>query len=541
MSAPASSRQPGAIDQCKAARGPPGARQLAPHPPRTPPIDNWRAGLPAARPLHSHSPSPHMLQMETQPADLDAQQAPLPSDSESDMDAGETWMTQSRKRRRRATPILAQNTELADPKGGKIPPIIVTGVTKWTPLFTKLREMGANFSAKFVGQSLHLHANNIDSFRAIQRDLADQSVDFHTYSLKEELELKTVLRGLPSFTSPEEIKEALEDAGYTPTHVAPLERRDAAARHPTNSFYVRFRKSGSWAEIWDQRELLGIRVTFSLFSPKNTIPQCYRCQQFGHGSGSCHRPARCVKCGGPHTKDMCMLSTGDPPKCANCDGPHPASWRGCRAHKDAQRAQTRREPARGQQGNRVPAPHRQRPASAPRRPPPPSPQTQDPVQTDGERRPNQPPPTAPETYAEATRRRRRNRPNRNPANRHSDKAVTAPDKADATPNHPPANQVTRCELTDVPPRPSPRKHLSTRANPPTPACPNSGPTAPATPTPKPPPTDTSPPSNLPDSVSGVTLFRWMMTALPLILQGGLSPEDLLKALMASMTELLSYG
>lgn len=541
--------RPRAAPDSEALSGPPTAQQPSPLPPRhRPPTNNGRhATLSTARP---HSPSPCMLQatvMDTESTIIDATNAPLPSDSDSDMEAGEPWRTQSKKRPRRGTPVFSQENDTATPKVGRIPPIIVTGVTKWTPLFSSLRGAGADFNAKFVGQALHLHATNVESFRLIQRNLADRAVDFHTFSLKEEQELKTVLRGLPSFTSPEEIKEALEDAGFTPTHVTALERRDDDAHHATNSFYIKFRKSGSWAQIWEQRELLGIRVTFSLFTPKNSIPQCYRCQQFGHGSGSCHRPTRCVRCGGPHAKSLCLLPAGDPPKCANCSGPHPASWRGCKAHKDAQRAQTRREPARGQPGNRQQSPRRQRPVPAPRRPtqPPPPSQAHDPDQADDAQPLSQPAQTAPASYAQVAQRRRRNRPNRKLENRPSNAAPSAPATTDAAATRDgPTNQARRGPAS-APPRPSPRQRPSTQANPRVP-----GPSATPATTPAPTPADTtdstsSPhpanPTNLPDSVSGVTLFRWMMTALPLILQGGLSPEDLLKALMASMSELLSYG
>lgn len=91
-------------------------------------------------------------------------------------------------------------------------------------------------------------AHNVDSFRVNQRDLAINGVEFHTFSLKEEL--KTVIRCLPCFKEPQDIQEALEDLGFFPTHVAALERHDASSNHPTNGVYVTFRKSGSWTQIW---------------------------------------------------------------------------------------------------------------------------------------------------------------------------------------------------------------------------------------------------------------------------------------------------
>ena len=62
---------------------------------------------------------------------------------------------------------------------------------------------------------------------------------------------------------------------------------------------------------------------------KNDIPQCIRCQQYGHTKNYCNRTPASVKCAKNHLTIHCP-STGkiEEVKCYNCNGKHPASYKG---------------------------------------------------------------------------------------------------------------------------------------------------------------------------------------------------------------------
>ncbi|KAG8227845.1 hypothetical protein J437_LFUL010717 [Ladona fulva] len=62
---------------------------------------------------------------------------------------------------------------------------------------------------------------------------------------------------------------------------------------------------------------------------KHRLPQCHRCQLFGHADKACHMPPRRVKCSGNHLTRDCKKEAGEATVCANCKGDHPASYRGC--------------------------------------------------------------------------------------------------------------------------------------------------------------------------------------------------------------------
>ena len=69
------------------------------------------------------------------------------------------------------------------------------------------------------------------------------------------------------------------------------------------------------------------------------IPQCYRCQGFGHLHHECRAPKeKCLRCGGEHRMRFCTMETGNP-CCANCSQTHIASYKGCPKYKEAVQAE----------------------------------------------------------------------------------------------------------------------------------------------------------------------------------------------------------
>jgi hypothetical protein len=59
------------------------------------------------------------------------------------------------------------------------------------------------------------------------------------------------------------------------------------------------------------------------------IPQCTRCQHYGHTQRYCNKQYACVKCGGKHNTSSCTKSRDTLAKCVLCGGAHPANYKGC--------------------------------------------------------------------------------------------------------------------------------------------------------------------------------------------------------------------
>ena len=81
------------------------------------------------------------------------------------------------------------------------------------------------------------------------------------------------------------------------------------------------------------KSIHGFSVSFE--SRRSTgIPQCKRCQRFGHSAVKCSLQWRCVKCGGSHDIGKCVIQgktdeSAKQLKCANCSRDHAPSYSQC--------------------------------------------------------------------------------------------------------------------------------------------------------------------------------------------------------------------
>ena len=67
------------------------------------------------------------------------------------------------------------------------------------------------------------------------------------------------------------------------------------------------------------------------------IPQCMRCQKFGHTKNYCRNNPRCVKCAAEHLTNNCPRKVRDDNvKCVNCNEKHPSNYRVGMVHKQIQ-------------------------------------------------------------------------------------------------------------------------------------------------------------------------------------------------------------
>lgn len=81
---------------------------------------------------------------------------------------------------------------------------------------------------------------------------------------------------------------------------------------------------------------MGCKVEIHPLKTSKLIPQCKRCQAYGHTQKYCSKEPRCVKCTGKHLTKDCQKPAGEKPKCVHCGEGHPASYRGCTVAKELQ-------------------------------------------------------------------------------------------------------------------------------------------------------------------------------------------------------------
>lgn len=431
-------------------------------------------------------------------------------------------------------------------KKERIPPIIIEGVARWQAFLRNLRQCGFVFEAKFVGDAIHVRCDSSGRFRELQTHLKQQKICFHTFQLKSERELKVALRGLRHDTPPEDIIEDLQSEGFTPTAATILSRNEGGGKKPTNTFLVRLRKVGSWGKIWDLRKLLGVAIRVEEFHPKPGLPQCYRCQNFGHASFNCNLPVRCVKCAGNHYGRECPLPPSHEPQCCNCNGQHVASWRGCPAHQEAlakKRGASRQPPTKDRpaRASTQAAPPRPAPRSlAPPSRPPPSQEAFPPL---AGTMPPPKPPGHPPTFSEALKR---------PVKKKTNKPAPPPVTETETEleSEMEASSVTEGNTSDAAyhnQRPRRRKQVrrpTQRPRIPTEATKKEGTTS--LPSAEPRRNVTLGPASHyhapAESISVDVLLKWMTSIIPILLvPGNRSPTEVLAAVLESLQDLLRNG
>jgi len=145
-----------------------------------------------------------------------------------------------------------------------------------------------------------------------------------------------VLKYLHHTTETEDIRQDLLQQGHVARNIVKVRHR--ITEEPLNLFFIDLEPATNNKEI---DKITAIQNKIIHIEPprtnKNHIPQCARCQQYGHTRRYCNRPYACVKCGGQHNSTDCTKSRDIPAKCALCGGNHPSNYKGCECYHNIMR------------------------------------------------------------------------------------------------------------------------------------------------------------------------------------------------------------
>ncbi|GBP68225.1 Nucleic-acid-binding protein from transposon X-element [Eumeta japonica] len=162
------------------------------------------------------------------------------------------------------------------PRGKEPPPVFVQNMDRWTELRKKYAD------------------KNIQITQALT-----QSYAIRTYSLKEEREIRVVLREVPREIPVDEVKEDLRARNLSVQSVRQL--IEPLPRAPRPSFGLRHNDKATKAAFFQIRSVCSLSGIKAEQLRKRALPgQCHNCQSYGHSSRHCFDSARCVKCLGNH-------------------------------------------------------------------------------------------------------------------------------------------------------------------------------------------------------------------------------------------------
>lgn len=225
-----------------------------------------------------------------------------------------------------------ENTNEVTNKPIRIPPIYLQEVNDYKAIIddlTKLLKSG--YTTKQLGnKSIKINVSTITDYRQLAAYYDAQKIQFYTFSLPDQNKISVIVRSVPPSLSEEEIYTELSK-DYPVTKVVRLLNK---RKEPMPICAVDLKKNESAATIFNLRHIMNAIVTVEPRRKSNDIPQCTRCQSFGHTKNFCRLEAKCHKCAGVHHYTECKKKKEETPKCINCNGEHPANYRGCQHYQN---------------------------------------------------------------------------------------------------------------------------------------------------------------------------------------------------------------
>ena len=233
-----------------------------------------------------------------------------------------------------SNPIGQPNAQTREPKP---PPIFISGVKNIKPLTDLLGELAQGQYTLKTLSNVQVKVQPLEgaAYTSIIKALTDKKTEFHTYKPKQDKAFRVVLKNVHPTTDLADIKRSISDKGHEVTNIWNIKQRNT--NKPLPMFFVDLKPQDNNKDIYNIKLLLNTCVQFEAPHARREIPQCMKCQRYGHTKHYCNNTPCCVKCVGTHlTKDCTRTSRYDDVTCVNCHEHHPANYRGCVVHKQLQ-------------------------------------------------------------------------------------------------------------------------------------------------------------------------------------------------------------
>lgn len=271
-------------------------------------------------------------------------------DEENEMVADETaWITREnrkKKRKRNESVSPTKKTNTAQPKQmkrtiDKPPPIIVKIEKEVAPIMDLLNRFGIEFnSIRLNDYQLKINVADSDHYRLVTSQLYEHQFQFHSYENKQTRPIRVMARNIHQSCSEREVFENLAQQGYKIHSVSQklkvTKTNEGTERKPLPLYMLTFQPDEDVKRIHEIKFICNMKVSIENLRKNKLIPQCKKCQLFGHTQKYCYNAFKCVKCGNPHETAHCKKEKSAPPRCCNCGEAHPANYRGCCVAKKLQ-------------------------------------------------------------------------------------------------------------------------------------------------------------------------------------------------------------
>lgn len=224
----------------------------------------------------------------------------------------------------------------------KPPPIVVSNLVDYSLVNQHLQDAKFNYKTNMLNNNqLKINVESDNEYRKLTKLLNESEIEWHSYENKQARPIRVMVRNLHPTCKVEEIKEDLENMNLKIIDVTNKLKKTKVngvdVITPLPLFMLTFENTEDIKKIYEIQYLCHMRVKIEALKGNNLIPQCKRCQRYGHTQRYCQRQPACVKCAGNHITAECTKPKTTAPKCYNCAEEHPANYRGCMVAKELQK------------------------------------------------------------------------------------------------------------------------------------------------------------------------------------------------------------
>jgi len=103
-------------------------------------------------------------------------------------------------------------------------------------------------------------------------------------------------------------------------------------------FFINLEPDPNNANIFNLSSLRYTKIKIEESHSRRDLPQCHRCQNYGHTKTYCNREPRCIRYGASRLSELCEKPKDTLACCALCREPHHANYKGYTKHKLHQRS-----------------------------------------------------------------------------------------------------------------------------------------------------------------------------------------------------------
>jgi len=187
----------------------------------------------------------------------------------------------------------------------KPPPIFVHGVINYkdmTKSITDVVEDEQFYTKTLANNVIKLSCSSPTTYRTTVKHFKEKNIYFHTYQLKEERAFRVVLKRLHYTTDTDDIKRELHDLGHVVRNITNVRHRQT--KEPLNLFFIDLEPAINNKDIYNLTAIQNRIIHFEPPRASTIIPQCTRCQQYGHTQRYYNKPYACVKCSGQQYQQL---------------------------------------------------------------------------------------------------------------------------------------------------------------------------------------------------------------------------------------------